>query len=94
MADLTDLALTDAQLHILKHSLGVADAKRAPATFYRSHFVTGGDSVDYPVCMELVALGLMQRRGAVPLYGGDDLFNVTGRGEAVVRASFGEAAHG
>lgn len=79
--------LTKAQIHVLRHSLGVADKKRAPKTFYRSHFVTGEGSDDHPDCMALHELGLMTRQKARVIFGGMDCFNVTGRGEAVCRAA-------
>lgn len=88
----SDTILTPEQLATLKHSLGVPSAKKAPSTFYRSHFVTGEGSSDHPICMSLVALGLMTRRPGNPLSGGDDIFNVTGRGEAVVRELFTRSA--
>jgi hypothetical protein len=93
MADPTasQVALTPKELHILKHALGVPDAKRAPKEFYRSHFVTGVGSVDHPGCMRLAELGLMSRRPGSALSGGDDIFLVTKAGEQFVRAHLNES---
>lgn len=67
------------ELHILQHALGVDEYGGGEQ--YRSHFVTGEGSVDYPYCMALVRQGLMVRR-ETRLCGGDDLFLVTDAGRA------------
>lgn len=66
-------------LHILQHSLGCDEFGRG--TMYRNHFVTGEGSDDYPICMEAVALGLMNRRDGFEMTGGMDLFTVTVEGK-------------
>ncbi|CAG2089073.1 hypothetical protein XCY_001830 [Xanthomonas arboricola pv. juglandis] len=76
--------LTQAELHALRHSLGTGQDGSNPS--YRNHFVTGSDSTDYPTCMQLVGLGLMQRRGGNALSGGDDIFTVTAAGRAAEAA--------
>lgn len=72
------------QLHILQHSLGLDQYGRG--TFYRNHFVTGEGSDDHADCMTLVALGYMDRRANIKIYGGDDCFKVTDAGRAAVVA--------
>lgn len=86
MADPEEIArkLTKAQVHILRHSLGVPDPGQT--SMYRNHFVTGEGSVDHPDCMALVGMGLMVRREGSQLTGGDDLFLVNDAGKAAVRA--------
>jgi len=74
------------QLHILQHSLGLDQYGRG--AFCRNHFVTGEGGKDHSDCMALVALGYLDRRANVQMYGGDDLFRVTESGKkAVVAAS-------
>ena len=73
-------------LHILQHSLGVD--KYGQGRQYRNHFVTGPGTINWPYCQELVALGLMTRRGGNELTGGDDCFYVTDAGKlAMAEAS-------
>lgn len=75
-----------AHLHILQHALGVDEYGQGQQ--YRNHFVTGIESSDYPLCCELVELGLMQNRGGSPLVADDDLFMVTDAGrKAMMEAS-------
>ena len=70
-------------LHILQHSLGVDQYGRGNQ--YRNYFVTGEGSTDFPLCSELVAMGLMQDRGTQSMCGGDHVFHVTEAGKAAVR---------
>ncbi|MBB3832510.1 hypothetical protein FHR55_000676 [Xanthomonas arboricola] len=70
--------LTQSELSVLRHSLGTGEDGRNPS--YRNHFVTGAGSSDHPTCMQLVDLGLMQRRNGNALSGGDDIFTVTEAG--------------
>lgn len=75
--------LTEARMHILRHSLGVPDLGQTD--MYRNHFVTGEGSVDYPDCMALTEMGFMQCRKGSELTGGDNVFFVTEAGKAAVR---------
>lgn len=77
--------MTPDQLHILQHSLGLDEFGRG--TMYRSHFVTGEDSIDHAICMQLMALGYMSRRAKVELCGGSDVFNVTEAGKEAALAN-------
>jgi len=70
--------ITDAQMHILQHSLGVDKYGRGEQ--YRNHFVTGEGSKDHAACLRLVELGLMLRRTGNAITGGDDLFWVSAYG--------------
>jgi hypothetical protein len=74
-----------ALLHVIQHSLGVDEY--GDGDQYRNHFVTGEGSIDYPVCMDAVARGLMSRRDGNPLTGGDDLFLVTAAGRQWMTAN-------
>jgi len=80
-----DAAAMSADLHILQHSLGLDQYGRGRE--YRQHFVTGEGSTDYPVCMDLVARGMMVRRDGNELSGGDDIFIVTDAGRAYVASN-------
>lgn len=71
--------LSARQLHVLQHSLGVD--KYGQGNQYRNHFVTGMGSDDWPICIGLCALGLMQDHGVNALAGGDHCFTVTERGK-------------
>lgn len=74
--------ISDKQLHILQHSLGLDQYGRG--TFYRNHFVTGEGSKDHADCMALVDLGFMTVRRDHPLSGGSDVFRVTDAGKTAV----------
>jgi hypothetical protein len=76
---------TAEKLHILQHSLGVDQHGRGDQ--YRSHFVTGEGSDDHPICMALVAEGLMKCRRDVQTLGGMDLFHVTEEGRRYVEVN-------
>ncbi|RSY83139.1 hypothetical protein DAH66_12785 [Sphingomonas koreensis] len=79
----TPADLPEGALHILQHSLGVD--QHGEGEQYRNRFVTGEGSVDYPVCVALVVVGLMTRRaGKGPPFGGMDFFFVTDAGKAFV----------
>lgn len=72
-----------AELNILQHALGVGPYGDNPS--HRNHFVTGAGSVDYPVCTELVAKGLMVMRPmSISLTGGGECFVVTPDGRDYV----------
>jgi hypothetical protein len=71
-----------AVLGILQHALGVDQYGRGRR--YRSHFVTGEGSTDYPSCMEAVERGLMTRHDGSQMTGGDFLFTVTRAGDRFV----------
>lgn len=75
--------LTEAQWHILRHSLGVPDPGQT--NMYRNHFVTGEGSKDYDDCMALVTFGFLTRHDGNEMTGGDDLFLVTETGRLAVR---------
>lgn len=73
--------ITEAQCDILRHALGVG---RGRAAGWRNHFVTGPGSTDYADCEALVAAGLMTKRSAGPLSGGDPVYRVTDAGQDVL----------
>lgn len=84
MADqITAGDLPEAELHILRHALGVGERGRERS--YRNHFVTGEGGADHRHCMALVARGFMVRRAGNEITGGSDLFNVTQAGRAAVQ---------
>lgn len=70
---------SEAQLHILRHSLGLNYGKE----IYRNHFCTNERTTDWPDCVALVDMGLMTRQKGGALTGGDDVFYVTEAGEKV-----------
>lgn len=67
--------LSDEQLHILQHSLGVDHFGRGPR--YRNHFCADSRSDDFKTCHGLVALGLMTVRVPSEISGGSHIFHVT-----------------
>ena len=71
--------IAEEQVHILKHSLGLAYGEE----MYRNHFCTNEGTVDWPHCLALVDMGLMERRKGGILTGGGDVFYVTERGKDV-----------
>ena len=75
----TTTEVTPSQLQVL-HSFG-----RGPQ--FRNHFCTGPGSTDYPDCMALTELGLMDRHPPTGLTGGDDCFVVTEEGKRVMSAN-------
>ncbi len=77
------MTLSDAQILILRHSLGIGGDGRGRE--YRNYFVTGQGSDDYPHCMALVDAGLMTRRNGGRMFGGDDIFHVTDAGRAAAK---------
>jgi len=79
----TTSALSEQQLHILRHALGVGED--GCGTSYRSHFVTGKGGADHQHCMALVERGYMVQRTGNAVTGGDDLFMVTDAGRAAAR---------
>jgi len=76
-------ALPEAELHILRHALGVGE--HGWERNYRNHFVTGPGGADHQHCMALVARGFMVQRAGNAITGGSDLFNVTQAGRAAVQ---------
>lgn len=68
--------LSELELSILRHSIGLDDSGRGRQ--YRNHFCAGGD--DVAVCRALVSQGLMVEGQASALTGGDPLFHVTAAG--------------
>src|SRR5688572_4631974 len=56
--------LTEKQLHILQHALGVDEYGRGQQ--YRNHFCADGD--DEAICRELVGLGYMQQHATTEVY--------------------------
>lgn len=76
-------ALPAAELHILRHALGVGDDGLEGS--YRNHFVTGKGGADHQHCMALVARGYMVQRAGNAITGGDDLFTVNEAGRAALK---------
>lgn len=67
--------MSDKDLHILQHSLGVDQYGRGRR--YRNHFCTSPDGDDFAACGRLVARGLMNDHGPSELAGGMHTFTVT-----------------
>lgn len=71
--------VTEAQLGLLHHTLGVTPEKRTP---FRNYFMAGGGHDDQPDLKALEAAGLMSRRDNPEWLGGGDLFRATAAGES------------
>lgn len=69
--------MTQEQLHILQHSLGVD--KHGQGSMYRNHYVGGADK-----CRPLVAMGYMLECKPRSISGGDVWFVVTDEGKKVM----------
>ena len=70
--------LTDKQLHMLQHSLGVD--QYGEGRQYRNSYVTDADGADGQECQLLVEAGLMETHGALKLAGGMHYYRVTSQG--------------
>lgn len=71
--------VTEKQLGLLHHTLGVTPERRIP---FRNHFVAGDGHHDQPDLKGLEAMGFMSRRANAEWMGGGDLFRVTEAGES------------
>lgn len=74
-----EVPLNEEQIHVLQHSLGVDQYGRGRQ--YRNHFATDIGTTDWPVCIGLCALGLMEDQGKYEMCGGMHIFTVTERGK-------------
>ena len=83
--------LSRAELHILRHAIGIDDAgnDRYPNARSederRNYYVTAAESWDGLRCQALVAAGWMADLGPQGMMGGDHYYIVTDAGKAVVR---------
>lgn len=73
------------KLHILCHALGRDEYGQTTSRIHdgkdwRNHFSTGVGSVDFDLCRELVAQGLMVEHQPSEISGGDHVFVVTAKG--------------
>ena len=75
------MKISAAHKHVLRHALGLTKAKKP----YRKHFCTGEGSTDWPLCQDLVSLGMMTCQENPALPEGDRLFIVTPKGEKLIR---------
>lgn len=71
-------ALTPAQMHILRHTVGWPKQ-------YRNHFCTGPGSKDYDDCEFLVKAGLM-RKSEKASWIPDEVYHVTEAGRSAISA--------
>ena len=74
------LDITEKQLNLLHHTLGVTPERRAP---YRNHFVAGPGHHDQ-IDLEVLEAAEMMRRAPAPRFctPGDEVFSVTDAGRA------------
>ena len=75
---------TDAQLALLRHTLGLSERVREP---YRNFFAAGASHDDRANLLELEAAGLMTRRPLAEHFGGGDCFHASDAGRALAIAS-------
>lgn len=71
--------VTETQLGLLHHTLGVTPEKRTP---FRNHFMAGEGHHDQLDLKALEASGFMSRQDNAEWLGGGDLFRVTDAGES------------
>ena len=74
--------ITQKQLHILRHSLGLDDAGQG--TCYRNHFVADRNGPDAQQCQALCAAGYMEDAGETMPMGGMHCYFVTAAGKDLV----------
>lgn len=86
MTSAAEVQVTDHQLHILRHSLGLD--YNGEGRCYRNYFCTAPDGKDGRDCIALVEAGLMDDLGAQPMCRGDHYFRVTDQGLALVTARY------
>lgn len=75
--------LTDHQLHILRHPIGLDDLGLGRE--YRSHFATTPDCDDWIDCQFLAQQGLMVSGGKIAAWGFMETFQVTEEGRRLAR---------
>ncbi len=75
--------ITQEQLHILRHALGLDDTGRGRE--YRNHYATAPSCSGWSDIEELVKRGLMQDTGAVAMWGELHGIVVTAAGKAIAR---------
>lgn len=83
------MSLTQEQLHILQHALGLAQNDRPPA--YRNRYVVEPDCDSFDDCRSLVDAGLMVDHGAHRIAGGMHCFSATDEGERIAREAWESA---
>lgn len=72
------MTLTPAQLHILRHSLGLDD--NGHGNQYRNHYAIGPECDDFQELIQLCEMGLMHDLGRQSMWGGMHAFCVTPKG--------------
>lgn len=74
----TDVTVTDEEIDILRHALGLDRARVS----YRNHYSVSPKAETYPICVRLLAKGLLERSAA---YTATMIhFHVTDAGKALV----------
>jgi len=100
----TKLQLSDHELEVLAHSLGINlyHAKRSklkrdkklPKEFYRNHFAASEGHSDYPALLSLSEKGYMQRSSTInTAYADSMFFYVTEAGQQAFREAFTQAVN-
>lgn len=79
------MKLTQKQYELLRHTLTGGSGKE-----YRNRYCCGPGHSGYPVCRELVDLGLMVERSSAMLHEGDVFFHATSEGIDAWRAAVRE----
>lgn len=75
--------MSETRLSILQHALGLDQYGQGSA--YRSHYVSGPGSSEWPLLTEMANEGMLANFGSSEMYGGDYCFAVTDRGREYVR---------
>lgn len=68
-------------VEILQHTIGANEYGEIPRGYDRNHFVTDEATADWPLCQELVALGMMEQRTPHVSAGGSPWFSATSAGK-------------
>jgi hypothetical protein len=71
------MELTQKQIDIIKHTVGLDRTPKQPKGFYRNRFSASVNHTDYPLLKSLVELGLMEHSKPQEMFGGDMMFYLT-----------------
>jgi hypothetical protein len=71
------MELTQKQIDIIKHTVGLNNTPKQPKGFYRNRFSASITHTEYPILKSLVDLKLMEHSAPQEMFGGDMMFSLT-----------------
>jgi hypothetical protein len=72
--------LTQKQIDVIKHTVGLDRVSKQPKGFYRNRFFANEDHQDYSTLSSLVELDIMVHLKADEMFGGNMMFYLTPKG--------------